>query len=219
MRSSVRRWTIGLILGVVLLLPGVAHAHKVVAYADAYGTEVEGGAAFSSGDPITGAKVTVYFPDGKVALETKCDENGEFAFEAPYRCTYRVVVDAGEGHKAEARVREENLDASLPPYKGGGAPAAAPTSEAVAETTAEAPDAVAGAAAAGVSPDVAAERIDEALKKRLRPLNERIDQLTEKMWFRDILGSIGFIFGVFGVAFYVLGKRSASSGGTPPKQG
>jgi len=203
-------------LGVALLLPGVAHAHKVVAYADAYGTEVEGGAAFSNGNPAAGGKVTVYFPDGKVALETKCDENGEFAFKAPYRCDYRVEVDAGEGHKAEATVRGENLDDSLPPYTGEAAPAPEP---AAGDGPGEAPAPAAAASSEGVAADVVADQIDEALKKRLRPLNERIDRLTEKMWFRDILGSIGMIFGLFGVAFYVLGKRQASSGGpTSPMQ-
>jgi len=63
--------------------------------------------------------------------------------------------------------------------------------------------------AASTSPDEEAltRKIEAAVAKRIRPLVREISELKEEVRFHDILGGIGYILGLAGVAFYFLGVR------------
>ena len=63
--------------------------------------------------------------------------------------------------------------------------------------------------AASTSPDEEAltRKIEAAVAKRIRPLVREIGELKEEVRFHDILGGIGYILGLAGVAFYFLGVR------------
>ena len=66
-----------------------------------------------------------------------------------------------------------------------------------------------GAAATAISPTVAssAPDIDAALARQLRPLREQIDALENRTRLSDIIGGIGFIFGVFGCYAWIAARR------------
>ncbi len=60
----------------------------------------EGG--FSDGSSAAGSEVRVVSMDGKVLVKGKMDEMSTFTFKKP-DCAYKVIFDAGPGHKAEVK--------------------------------------------------------------------------------------------------------------------
>ncbi|SIO09675.1 hypothetical protein SAMN05444722_0403 [Rhodovulum sp. ES.010] len=82
-------------------LVGAAQAHTPLCacYDNGDGTVLcEGG--FSDGSSAAGVKMVVVDGAGSVLVEGVIDENSEFTFDKPGG-EYRVLFDAGEGHKIE----------------------------------------------------------------------------------------------------------------------
>ncbi|MEI8394058.1 MAG: cobalt transporter CbiM [Rhodospirillaceae bacterium] len=49
--------------------------------------------------------------------------------------------------------------------------------------------------------------IDRSVARQIRPLREQLDSFEDAVWMHDILGGLGVIFGVFGVAYGVSARR------------
>jgi nickel transport protein len=66
-----------------------------------------------------------------------------------------------------------------------------------------------GEGGSATEPDAAARHTEggQALGRQIRGLREQIEGYEEQVRFRDVLGGIGYIFGVAGIAFYFLGRR------------
>ncbi len=47
----------------------------------------------------------------------------------------------------------------------------------------------------------------EAVYNRIAALQDQLDAQQHRVWLRDVLGGIGYIVGITGVAFYFLGAR------------
>lgn len=52
----------------------------------------------------------------------------------------------------------------------------------------------------------------EAIHNRLIRLQQRLDEYEQKIRLRDVLGGIGYIVGIAGIAFYFLGVRRRRAG-------
>ena len=189
-RLRVRRVAVGLarrcLLPVVVavMFASPAAAHLVHVDAHVHGHTIHATAYYHGDTPVRNAKVTAYDPAGETLAETTTDEDGKFSLEARYRCDHRLVVDTGDGHGTEYTVTAAELPGDLPPR--GGAPVAAPT-------------------AAdhhhhhnGVSTEIAA-------------LRKQIAEFRRETRLRDVLGGIGYIVGIAGIAFYFLGLKRQRS--------
>jgi nickel transport protein len=60
---------------------------------------------------------------------------------------------------------------------------------------------------AGIDAAETGRLVEAAVNKRIRPLVREIRDLREEVRFHDILGGIGYIMGLAGLAFYFLGVR------------
>jgi len=190
-----------------------AAAHKASVFAAVQGKVISGEAYFRDGSPLRHAQVTVFDPAEVKLGETKTDAEGKFSFEPRRRCDHRLVVDGGEGHAAEYTVRAEELPSGLP-------------EDAVKED----------AGRTGFQPvrdglesrpthDSSCRPMDDRLQGELQALQKQIVELRrdlaardDRTRLRDILGGIGYILGLMGLAFYFLGTRrktepSPSAGG------
>jgi nickel transport protein len=49
--------------------------------------------------------------------------------------------------------------------------------------------------------------LDAALARQLRPLREQIDALENRTRLGDVIGGIGFIFGLFGIAAWMAARK------------
>ena len=59
----------------------------------------------------------------------------------------------------------------------------------------------------GISKQELTAVVEQAVAKRIRPLERELRSLKEEVRFHDILGGIGYIAGIAGVTFYFLGVR------------
>lgn len=186
------------LLGLVLAAPA-AWGHGVELFAAVEGTEIRGTLRYADGTRITGAPVRAYDADGALLAETTTDEGGRFTLTPACRCDHRIVGDAGEGHLGSYTVKAGELPASLP---------ADPADE---PGDARAPQAGEDSAApAGEIPaDEALEaRLEKVVARQLNPLREQLFAYEKTIRFRDIVGGIGYVFGLAGVIVLVKHRKS-----------
>jgi len=191
-----------LVVAAVLLLSGkAAYAHKLKLFASAEGKKISGYAYLSGGARARNVTVQVRRADGKKLADVKADEKGEFSFEAACRCDHVLTVETADGHRAEFTMRADELPDSLPAPSGG---AGAPSSPA--RKAAVSPPKQGGHAASDIE-----ALVDKAVSRQIAPLRRQIDAYEGKTRLHDILGGIGYILGIAGVAFYFLATRKKGS--------
>lgn len=189
-----------LLRGVLMLLLAAlplqtALAHKLKVFATAEGRTIEGYVYFPGGGRGRNLQVLFLGPDGTRLGETVADTDGRFRYEAASAVDHRVVVDSGDGHRGEFLVRAAELGGA-PPASAGSAPA----------TTAveDIPDAPAGAADAALE-----QLVDRAVARHVRPLREQLEGYEEKVRLHDVLGGLGWILGLFGLAAWLHARRGS----------
>ena len=175
-----------------------ASAHKIKVFATGEGTTIEGSVYFPGGGKISNTTVTVFGPNRKQLGETTTDKNGEFTFETSVRCDHTFVVTTGDGHRAECTVSADELagspqplDPAAPPQPANGSLAAAPSLP--------------------VEPSGDLPRlVEQAVSRQIRPLREQLDRYQEKVRVHDVLGGIGYIFGLMAAVLYFKRKQDQS---------
>lgn len=190
--------------------PALAHKVEVFAYASPDGRAIQGEAYLRGGTPMRQAKVTVFGPAGQTLGEATTDDEGKFTVAVRFRCDHRVVLDAGEGHTAEYTVRADELPDDLPPRDGTSPPPETPAETTPGTTGSGAspgPDAPQRATDIAETPDASLEARIEALTRQVTELRSQLHRYEETTRFRDVLGGIGYILGLAGLAFYFLGVR------------
>ena len=147
---------------------------------------------------------------GEVLLTGTTDEEGQFVFPIPDRARAEkmdllLALKAGEGHQAEWTVKYDEFGA------GSGAAAEAEpatASEAAAPAASEPVAAPAAAPAATAPADTAA--IKAVVHSELAPVKRMLAEMHDSgPGVTEILGGIGYIFGLFGVAAYMKSRKAA----------
>ncbi len=85
----------------VLILTAAADAHRVNLFAWIEGDTVYVESKFGSGRRVNAGKITVFDSGGNELLSGMTNENGEFSFKVPKKTDLKIVLNAGEGHRAE----------------------------------------------------------------------------------------------------------------------
>ncbi len=185
-----------------LCVAAPASAHKLKVFATAIGADISGYGYFAPGGRAQDSDVTVT-TDGKVVATLRTSSEGEFAFTAKSRTDHIFSVDAGDGHVATYRIAADELPETL----GAGGVAQTPLAG-----TQQRPQIL----PLGPTPMSAAEiraMVEQGVAHQLRPLREQIDAWQEKLWLHDILGGIGYIVGLAGLAFWLSANRKLKSAG------
>jgi nickel transport protein len=175
------------------LLASTAFAHGIHVTASVEGKTIHGRVTFQGGTPVKNGAITAHDAADKVLAETKTDEEGKFSLEAQCRCDYHLEAETDHGHGGEYVLKAALLPSDLPPRENQ--PAAEKTAiehshqHATGDTGDENPWTV--------------EQI-RLLQAKLDLLQEKLDAHDQSIRFRDVLGGIGYIFGVFGL--FALGK-------------
>lgn len=162
-----------------------ALAHKLKVFAGTEGAAIVGSAYFAGGGKAVGSAGRLLGPDGAVVAEFHTDAEGGFRLPVALRQDYRVSVDSGDGHLAETVVAAAELPEGLP--TGAASAAATPAPAAM--------------------PAAASDQIEAAVARQILPLRRQIDAMEERARFSDIMGGIGTIFGVFGIAAWIAARR------------
>ncbi len=170
-------------IGIVVVLCALAipaAAHDLHIFALVEGGRVTGEANYIGGGPLKDAPVEVHGAGGTLVHETTTDDRGAFTFPAKGDSDLTITVETDDGHHGHFTIPANQLP--------GSAPAAQP--------------AVAKHDSADLRTVVA-----EAVAKQVNPLRAELDALRNQTRLRDILGGVGYIFGVAGVVALIKARR------------
>ncbi len=210
--------TLLLLAAVLLLLPHAAQAHKLSVFAWPEGGEIRGEVKFNGGRKAKNVQIAVQnAADQAVLAETVCDENGAFCFSLPEQALTAkpdllIVANGGEGHRGEWLLAAKEYAPAVP--AGSTAAAAVVSSPEPTAPTEAVTQAAQQAAApsAGVSEQQLRRIVAEEMSRSLSPVRQSIaENLAPKPTLCDILGGIGWLVGLAGVAAWAQSRRSRHS--------
>lgn len=195
---------VALILLSILGSPALAHKLQVFAFAE--GARIGGSAYFAGGGAASGARIEVLDEDGNKLAELAPDGEGRFVYFAQAPVDHLIRAVTGDGHQAEWRVTAAELAAGFGPE--GSIVGAAPRLDhddlsAIVEIHAS-PIPAASAATLDTALESAIER---AVARQIRPLREQLVAAEDRVRFQDILGGIGYIMGLTGLALWWASRR------------
>ena len=183
----------------LLLLTPLAWGHGVELFATVEGNQIHGSVRYADHTPVDDAPVRAYAPDGAMIAETRTGPDGRFTLPVTQHTDYRIVGDAGEGHLGEHTVRAAELPLTA--------------------ETANSPEAI-GSDDVVSSPshtmhelvhDDLDARIEQAVARQVAPLRQQLFDYEHTLRLRDILGGIGYVFGLAGVVAMLKRRKSPES--------
>ena len=201
-------WTKG-VLGLVIfasvlfLFLSPAGAHKVMIFAWVEGDTIHTESKFSGGRKVKGGEVIVYDLDGKQLLKGKTNNRGEFSFKIAKKTGMKIVLLAGMGHRGEWKIPLEEIQ---------GVTAEETVHALPAESDGENGERKARTAPVpGVGQDDIEKAVEKALDRKLKPVLKMLAESREcGPSVSEILGGIGYILGLMGVAAYFNYRRKSS---------
>jgi nickel transport protein len=187
MKKGHNRSLIILFLASILVIstPLPVFAHKVIIFAWVEGDTVFTESKFSGGKRAINAQVQVFDREYKQLLEGKTNNKGEFSFKIPKLTDLRIVLTAGTGHKGEWTIPGSEIQevAALLEKKKAEEPS---------QHT-----------AVGLTKEEIKDLIDDSLDRKLRPIVRMMTESQSKgPSVNEIVGGIGYIVGLIGVALY-----------------
>lgn len=199
-----------------LLLAGNAHAHRVSVFAWVQGDTVHVESKFSGGKKVKGGRIVVTDSSGVELLTGKTNNSGKFSFKLPRRTDLKIILEAGMGHRAEWTVPVDDMESiaaedKTPPEKTMAKRKPEITDARQHEKHASMPDhAPAGPGLAEIEAVV-----EKALDKKLKPVLKMLAESGENgPTIRDIIGGIGYIIGLVGLATYLRYRKSSAVSAT-----
>ena len=187
---------------VFMALAPLASAHKVNVFAWVEGDTVHVEGYFAGNKKAQDSLVEVFDSTGEKFLDGRTDQQGEFSFKIPKKTDLKIVLTASMGHKNDFVIPLSELGEVSPE----------PTVESEVRTKPEAYEKkmVAAAATSEVNLTRMESIIDKALDRKLTPLRKLIRETRQEgVTLSEVIGGIGYIFGLMGVALYFMSKKKS----------
>jgi nickel transport protein len=199
----------GMFTAFVLVLAAAtsAEAHRLKLFVSVEGMTMSGHAFFIGGGRPQDVGFVVKDASGAEIHRGRTDDQGAFSWTATKPADYVLSVDTGDGHFADEKIPTDRFS---PAAQAAAAPMQTVTSPApVADVPANATAAV--SAPAPVDTETLARRVeaavDRAVARQLRPLIEAQNLAEGRLRFNDIMGGVGMIIGLAGIAAWALSRR------------
>ncbi|MBE0479082.1 hypothetical protein IBX65_08225 [Candidatus Aerophobetes bacterium] len=167
-------------------------AHRVNIFAYMENDTVYTESYFADGTKVKAGIIQVYDSSGEILLEGNTDDNGWFHFKLPKKDDLNIILLAGMGHQASYILSRNELLESMPAGKL--------QEEKIKDVPTE----------QSLSLDTLKlkELIDASLDEKLRPVTRELIRMQQKrISLTDVIGGIGYIFGITGILFYLLSKK------------
>jgi len=176
----------------LLMTASVVFAHKVNIFAYVQEGTVYTESYFPDGTKVKEGVVQVYDSQGTKLLEGKTNENGEFNFKPPKKDNLKIVLLASMGHKNTYTLSADELPDIIAAEK----PEKAELKESKVKEVAE------------VHLDQIKRIIDTSLDEKLKPIMRELARAQQKgVSFTEVIGGIGYIFGIMGIILYFASKK------------
>lgn len=211
------------------LVPTLALAHKVQMFVYPEGDKVFVEGYFADGKKPKKSEVTVYDNGGKVLFSGVTDDEGKLSFKIPQKTDLRITLNAGMGHKTEYTLPASELNGSSPPSsphsKGEGEKMALDKggeSKGIVNKGGDKNGALSKGASAEEGRASQMNQLDEAriqaivekaveraVGEAIKPLVRSFTEMTQRNSLTTIIGGIGYIIGLMGIALYFKSRRSS----------
>lgn len=176
----------------LLMMASVVFAHKVNIFAYMEGDTVYTESYFPDGTKVKSGIVEVYDSQGTKLLEGKTDENGQFNFKPPKKDDLKIVLVASMGHKNTYTLSADELPDIIAAQK----PEKPEPKESKVKDIAQ------------VDLDQIKRIIDTSLDEKLKPIMRQLTKAQQrKVSFTEVIGGIGYIFGIMGIILYFVSKK------------
>ena len=193
-----------IIIPILIAICTQAHAHRVNLFAWYDGKMILAEGYFSGGNKAMDSTILVFDSEGKEIFHGMTDKKGEFSFKPPGNGEYRLVLEAGMGHRAEALVSVQGMESGT----------AAPEAGQAGPRTAERPelkgDGQAAEDAHKGTVTLTGTEFEQILDRKLNPIKEQLLRLAEqgdRVGFRDVVAGLGYIAGLMGLAMYLTQRK------------
>ncbi|KXS37479.1 MULTISPECIES: hypothetical protein [unclassified Candidatus Frackibacter] len=210
--TSFRLLLIILLMTTLLAVP--AYAHRVVTYAYVSGESIVVETAFGNGSPFGGAMVKVYGSEGELLKKGKTNKKGIYKFKIPQKSDLKIVVGGELGHQGKYTIKEEELP-SVSNQNSRKNELSIDKNSSMAESDIDTDkinqteDKIRQSSKDKlIAQEEVRSILKEELSKQIAPLNRKITQLQIKKGpgMTEVIGGIGYIFGLMGIAFYFKSK-------------
>lgn len=183
---------------IIMVINIPVFAHKVNIFAYVEGDRIYTESYFNDGKKCIDSKIEVFDNQGNKLLEGLTDEEGVFSFEVSpedvIEGDLKIVLTASMGHRAEYTISTGELGDTI--------------SVGSAKEEFEEPVSV-------ISPEISSldlkeiqSLIEDTLDKKLELIMREIKKSQEdKISLTEIIGGIGYIFGIFGIVAYFLSRK------------
>lgn len=169
------------------LLSLSVEAHLLKVFATTTGDQLNGKVYFSGGTAVADASVSVT-KDGQQPITLRTDQQGSFSTQLTSPGHYQISADSGEGHMAHWQVFH----------------AQAPVASADQATSVKA------IMTPSIDQQLVREVVRQELAAQIAPLQQQLLAAEDELRYRDILGALGFIVGLGGLAYgYSARKQQA----------
>lgn len=192
-------------MALTLCLSAVSQAHKVNLFAYVDGNRVVTDSGYSRSKRVHDGTVEVYdATSGKMLLSGNTDTNGKFDFEIPAearaeKMNLRLLLKAGTGHQAEWTVKYAEYGAAKGPF--------AADEPDHGHLAVAAPDPGMAGSTATASVDKA--QIEAIVRNELAPVKQMLADMSQAgPGITEIIGGIGYILGLFGIAAYMKSRKT-----------
>lgn len=186
-----------ILLSILFIFTKIGFPHKINNFAYREGNQITGEAYFADGSPCIKCKVEVYDEKGTKILETITDEKGKYNFVINEKGSLSIKVIAGEGHLAEyklEKLKEEKKEKKEPTK---------PEVFKISQTEKMIQNLKLTDEEIKLT---IKEIVNDAIKEAIKPETEGIKSLLmemkkdmDKVRLHDIIGGIGYIFGIWGI--------------------
>ncbi|MCK5681419.1 hypothetical protein KAI46_11480 [bacterium] len=191
-------------------------AHRVNVFAWVEGNTIYTTAKFSGGRAAKASLIEVYDSQKKLLLQGKSEDDGSFSFPTPKIDNLLIIVKAGTGHQGSWKISREELT-SIPepgthshinsPKQAPLTPTQTNTSNPITSTSTES------------VPQVDLTELERVVAKvvaeKLHPLIAMLAELRNpKPGLKEILGGLGYIIGLVGIATYFQSRKNKTHNST-----
>lgn len=180
-----------------LFFSSLSYAHKVRIFAWGEGDTIHTESKFSGGRPAKNAVVTIIDNStGQEILSGTTNQEGLFDFPVPDKAISEIdiIVNSGDGHKNHWTYQLSEPETSK--------------NEMSSTQTKQVEPAPNGSRSIPVTEEQLTRIINTSLEKKLAPIRRQLAEAAEQEPdLKDILGGIGYIFGLAGIAAYMKSKK------------
>ena len=187
------------ILSLFIFLAGLAfkiQAHGVYLFAWVEGDRVYTESSFGGKKGVIGGLIKVFDPSGKLILQGKTDEKGEFSFKIPQRTDLRIVLEATMGHRAEFLLKAGEM----------GGETEEPRTEPVDKVDKQKEQ----IAQSQLDYGQVKAMMEEVLEAKLKPIQRTLAKMQEERGpsLTEVIGGLGYIFGIMGIIIYFKSRKT-----------